>query len=113
MQDAYVSESNTAGSWTLIGYTKPTSTNFSYEGDGIASTAAVSTLNATQGFLAKNLVGMNDCAANKCFWQITMTGNSDGNGIDYKANLSTEAQPLSASFGKLSHDGVAGTYSSN
>ena len=35
LQDAFAAERNAAGGWTLIGYTAPTSNNFTYSGIGI------------------------------------------------------------------------------
>ena len=77
MQQAYISEDGSIGTWALIGYKGPgegsadssTTTNFSYS-DGVA---AKETLPAQDkiGWTAKNNVQLNDCVANS-IWTIAM-----------------------------------------
>lgn len=94
LQDAYVSESNMAGTWKLIGYKGPSgvtsadesseSTNFAYSNPGISDKIDVSTLNAI-GWQAQNKVAMNDCTIKGCTWSLTLTNGDGGNGVKYEA----------------------------
>ena len=99
LQDAYAAERNAAGGWKLIGYTKPASNNFNYTGsvteDG---TVELDKLNANMGWRAENTVALNDCQANKCFWNITLDKGSAGGQIEYAACQSSDAAPLTANF---------------
>jgi len=76
LQDAYVSEANAVGSWKLIGYVAPGSTSASTEGATTnfgylaaspaanGETVAISTFSsATKVWGVRNLVALNDCAA--------------------------------------------------
>lgn len=87
MQDAYISESNNAGAWNLIGYKKPASTNFEYTGsiadDGTVSLAAAGT-SKDAVWKGVNTVGMNDCTPNSCIWQLDIAADA-GNGAKYTA----------------------------
>lgn len=86
LQDAYISESNNAGAWNLIGYKKPASTNFEYTGsiadDGTVSLAADASKDAV--WKGVNTVGMNDCTPNSCTWQLDIAADA-GNGAKYTA----------------------------
>ena len=72
LQEAYFSESNYIGSWTLIGYTAPgsngTTTNFTYAG-GLTDKQSTS-VTGDGAWKATNNVKLNDCpsAAN---WYVT------------------------------------------
>ena len=103
LQDAFAAERNAAGGWTLIGYTAPTSNNFSYTGTGIAAseTAELSGLSNSLGWSAVNTVALNDCEAtgNKvCKWQVQLSEGSKGGQISYSTCLSNDAKPLTANF---------------
>lgn len=103
LQDAFAAERNAAGGWTLIGYTEPTSNNFTYSGSGIAAdqTAELSGLTNSLGWAAVNKVALNDCEAsgNKvCKWQIQLSEGTKGGQISYAACLSSDAKPLTANF---------------
>ena len=103
LQDAYAAERNAAGGWTLIGYTEPTSNNFTYTGTGVTADATVelASLSATLGWQAVNKVALNDCAASgtsSCKWQVQLDNGTKGGQISYSTCLSTNAKPLTANF---------------
>ena len=103
LQDAFAAERNAAGGWTLIGYTAPTSNNFTYYGTGIDAdeTAELEGLSKSLGWAAVNNVALNDGAAsgnNACKWQIQLSQGAKGGQISYSACLSTSAKPLTANF---------------
>ena len=103
LQQAYAAERNAAGGWTLIGYTEPTSNNFTYTGTGIAAgeTAELAGLSSSLGWAAVNKVALNDCEAsgnNACKWQIQLSQGAKGGQISYSACLSATAKPLTANF---------------
>lgn len=117
LQESYISESNMAGSWELIGYMAPnqsastdassSTTNFTYTKGAIAGTEAVSGLNKI-GWQAANKPALNDCTANSgCTWTLTLHGESTGNGVQYeaKANGTTSntnaASQLTPTFAKI------------
>ena len=103
LQDAFAAERNAAGGWTLIGYTAPTSNNFTYSGIGIDAdkTAELAGLSNSLGWAAVNKVALNDCEAsgNKvCKRQVQLSKGSKGGQISYSTCLSTDAKPLTANF---------------
>ena len=102
LQDAFAAERNAAGGWTLIGYTEPTSNNFTYSGTGIAAgeTAELAGLSNSLGWAAVNKVALNDCevGTSACKWQIQLSEGAKGGQISYSACLSTNAKPLTANF---------------
>ena len=103
LQDAFAAERNAAGGWTLIGYTAPTSNNFTYTGTGISASATseLATLSNALGWQAVNKVALNDCAASgndACKWQVQLSGGDKGGQINYSTCLSTNAKPLTANF---------------
>jgi len=107
LEDAYVSESNAVGNWTLIGYKMDNNINFNYTGytsTANGGTTAVTALNNTLGWQATNIVAMNDCAAsgtNACKWQLIMNNADGGNGVSYTPAESDAAKTLTPSFAKL------------
>lgn len=114
LQDAFAAERNAAGGWTLIGYTAPTSNNFTYSGTGIAAgeTAALAGLSNSLGWAAVNKVALNECEAsgNKaCKWQIQLSEGAKGGQISYSACLSTHAKPLTANFEAIGASATACT----
>ena len=76
LQDAFVTEKNAVGDWNEVGYTGPgnrvttvsyASANFAYYQDG-----------STKGtWVAKNLVVLNECAANTEAWKLTASVASE------------------------------------
>ena len=103
LQDAYAAERNAAGGWTLIGYTEPTSNNFTYSGTGISAseTAELATLSNVLGWAAVNKVALNDCQASgdgACKWQVQLSNGTKGGQISYSTCLSANAKPLTANF---------------
>ena len=100
LQEAYAAERNAAGGWTIIGYTAPTSNNFTYSGSGITAGATVelTSLNGTLGWQAENTVALNDCSTGNCKWQVQLANGTKGGQISYSTCLSTDAKPLTANF---------------
>lgn len=118
LQDAYVSESNAVGNWTVIGYKMDNTTNFTYTGYTATDnngTTSLASLNAnTIGWQATNNVALNDCGTGNsaCKWQLQMNQADNGNGVSYTPAQSADAAPLTPSFTKLG-TAVAGTVTSN
>ena len=111
LQEAYAAERNAAGGWTIIGYTAPTSNNFTYSGSGITAGATVelTSLNATLGWQAVNKVALNDCEAsgnNVCKWQVQLDNGTKGGQISYATCLSPNGKPLTANFEAIGGTGT-------
>ena len=111
LQDAFAAERNAAGGWTLIGYTEPTSNNFSYTGTGISAdaTTELTALSNTLGWQAVNKVALNDCEAsgtNACKWQVQLDNGSKGGQISYATCLSPNGKPLTANFEAIGGTGT-------
>lgn len=111
LQEAYAAERNAAGGWTIIGYTEPTSNNFTYSGSGITAGATVelTSLNATLGWQAVNKVALNDCEAsgnNACKWQVQLDNGTKGGQISYATCLSAKGKPLTANFEAIGGTGT-------
>ena len=100
LQEAYASESNAVGGWTLIGYQAPGSsvasggktTNFTYTGalDGNSTTTAASTASAWKA--AAN-VALNDCPSGSS-WDIAAKMEAATGRVSFDASLSAEAKCL-------------------
>lgn len=82
MQQAYFTEANAIGGWTVIGYTSPgesdQTTNFKYSG-GVTKNETVTT-DQTGAWKAQNRVNLNDCAKDVDHWTINVaftTGRKD------------------------------------
>ncbi len=111
LQQAYVSESNVLGGWTMIGYSAPGAsdnassshtTNFGYN----SSIAAGSTTNTTiaNDWAAASLVDLNDCGKGGT-WAITSTPG-DGGTVTFEASITGNGcAPLTPSYCKISTDG--------
>ncbi|MBP5768264.1 MAG: hypothetical protein J6W51_04040 [Fibrobacter sp.] len=109
LQDAFASEANKVGTWRSIGYVAPgataagssgNTTNFSYSG-GITADADITTSspsNAT-GWLADNLVALNDCTIGSGDWTISVSAATNGNSLTY--NATTQCGELTPSFTKI------------
>ena len=97
LQDAYAAERNVAGTWSLIGYTAPTSNTFNYVG-ALTDTVSLASLNKNVGWQAQNKVALNDCAVSECFWDIQLNNGTAGGQISYQACLTADAKPLTANF---------------
>lgn len=66
LQEAFYSERNAVGSWTVIGYKAPgdadgKTTNFTYKGTAITGTDGTSTAEVSNAWYANNNVKLNDC----------------------------------------------------
>ena len=111
LQDAYVSESNSLGTWTLIGYVapgassasdnSPKTTNFTYYGSISTATEISSGTSENDAWVAVNRVALNDCSANGGKWNVNIAGNSNGNSVSYTAQVSTACKQLTPSFEKI------------
>ena len=109
LQDAYVSESNKIGSWTLVGYVapgassasddSPSTTNFTYYGSGDFTSGAIDIADQSDAWVAKNIPALNDCAAGNGKWNIDIKANSNGNSVSYEAE--TTCEQLTPSFTKI------------
>jgi len=109
LQDAYVSESNSLGTWELVGYVapgastasdaSPKTTNFVYYGSITAATEISSGTSKADAWVAANRVALNDCAANSGKWDIKIDANANGNSVSYTA--STNCDQLTPSFEKI------------
>ena len=109
LQDAYVSESNKIGNWTLIGYVapgassasdaSPSTTNFTYYGSGTFVSGVADIADMADAWVAKNNAALNDCAADAGKWDIAIKANSNGNSVSYDA--STNCAQLTPSFTKI------------
>ena len=110
LQDAYVSESNSLGSWTLIGYvapgassatqTSPQTTNFTYSGPGVSSATSINaSTDVDNAWKADNRVALNDCAIGAGHWKVEIKGNANGNSVSYEAT--TDCDQLTPSFEKI------------
>ena len=92
LQDAFFAERNAAGSFALIGYSVPTSTNFTYAG---AIAAANTVTSATEkAWSANNLVKLNECTpggSSTPNWTIKVTPAAPTDeasaGITYEAKV--------------------------
>ena len=82
MQQAYFTETNAIGGWTLIGYKAPgdndQTTNFKYS--GVVGKAESETTDQTGAWKAQNRVNLNDCAKDTDHWTVDVaftTGDKD------------------------------------
>ena len=97
LQQAYFSESNKIGTWTLIGYKAPGSnttnkgvtTNFTYEGK--LTSAQTSNPTTKNSWTAKNNTQLNDCGATQVNWwvdpSVTNANASTGADIAFTAGV--------------------------
>ena len=96
LQQAYYSEANQAGGWTLIGYMAPSgekaseTVNFAYTPEDIAVTAKTEDEAASEvtGWAATNKANLNECTAGKN-WTITLkkaSGTSKGADLKFTAS---------------------------
>lgn len=78
MQQAYFSESNFVGSWTLIGYKAPgtgnATTNFTYTPATISGETTTDAVN--NAWSANNNVKLNDCTPAANNWTVNVTPNN-------------------------------------
>ena len=111
LQQAYVSESNVLGGWTMIGYSGPGSsdnassshtTNFGYSGSIGAS--ATTNVQSADDWAATNLVPLNDCAATGK-WSITSVPGNGGT-VTFNAGITGNGcEPLTPSYCKIGTSG--------
>ena len=92
LQDAFFAERNAAGSFALIGYSVPTSTNFTYT--GAIDAANTVTVETAKAWAADNQVKLNECAPGGTSapnWTIKVTPGAPTSaasaGITYKAEV--------------------------
>ena len=99
LQEAYASESNAMGGWTLIGYQAPGSsvasggatTNFTYTG-AIAGNSTT-TIATDHAWKAVANVALNDCAKGK-YWSIRAEMNNDKGTVGFTSSLEDETNCL-------------------
>jgi hypothetical protein len=104
LQDAFVAEEGTVvGNWQKIGYTMPSSNNFSYtESELSGGTTALKDLDKKKGWTASSKAKLNDCAAGGA-WDIKVSEGDDaanGNPVKYTPVITDSAtcSPLTANF---------------
>lgn len=84
LQQAYFSESNTYGGWTLIGYTAPgtngETTNFWFSSEGLAANTATAAA-VPKAWTADNKAKLNDCALSSKaagVWKVSLDAVANG-----------------------------------
>ena len=107
LQDAYVAETGVYyGSWELIGFTMPTSSNFTYDGyKGAGAKTSISTAK-TGAWTAQPKATLNDCPTS-AQWKINIAANSStGGSVIYVAALTdqTNCLSLTPNFAAFSSD---------
>ena len=108
LQQAYFSESNLVGTWTLIGYKAPgntgnsgsATTNFTYT--GTLAAAASTSVSAADAWQAANNVQLNDCQATTN-WGVAVTpttaGSAQGADVSFNATVTAGGcEALTPSF---------------
>ena len=107
LQDAYVAETGVYyGSWELIGYTMPASSNFNYAGYQGANQKTSITTAKTDAWKAEAKATLNDCPASSK-WHLDIAQNSStGGSVTYEAGIDnkTECLPLTPNFAAFSSD---------
>ena len=99
LQEAYASESNAIGGWTLIGYQAPgtsvasggQTTNFTYT--GALNGNSTSTTDVTNAWKAAARVALNDCAKDS-EWRLKTKIASSTGVVTFEATLSAESTCL-------------------
>ena len=96
LQDAYVAETGVYyGSWELIGFTMPTSSNFDYDGYKGANDKTSITTAKTDAWKATAKSTLNDCPA-QSKWHLDIAANSStGGSVVYNAGLTNKSKCLS------------------
>lgn len=104
-----MSESNTLGTWALVGYVapgassagqdSPSTTNFVYSGAIASATSIGPNTTAANAWKANNRVALNECAINTGNWHVDITANTNGNSVRYTAQ--TACPQLTPSFDKI------------
>ena len=105
LQEAYASESNAIGGWTLIGYQAPGSasgsagvtTNFTYT--GALGGNSTTTDETDYAWKAVANVALNDCAKGK-YWDVKAKMNNDKGTVSFEAKLedATNCSTLTPNF---------------
>lgn len=108
LQQAYFSESNAYGGWTLIGYTAPAggeSNNFKFTGGSTLAVDGTTTAAVGDAWEAENKVKLNDCAPGKN-WVVALDAiNADDPKDAYDATVAggadcTALTPTFTNIGK-------------
>lgn len=93
--EAYASESNAIGGWTLIGYQAPGSsgktTNFTYT--GAVNANGTTTTDTKDAWKAAANVALNDCPSGST-WDIEAKMNATKGTISFEATLGNESNCL-------------------
>ena len=111
LQDAFFSEKNKYGGWTLIGYSAPggsqgassQTNNFEYSTSGAIATNSEETAGNKIGWQAKNLAKLNDCTVAADNWTIKLgTISSTTTVSSYEAKVKTDqCKTLTPSFEQI------------
>lgn len=102
MQQAYYSENNLAGGWTLIGYTAPgtdgKTNNFTFTSGTTLTAENTTSAAVNDAWEAANNAKLNDCAPGKN-WVVKLTAVADGQDA-YTANVAggADCKALTATF---------------
>lgn len=102
MQQAYFSESNVYGGWTIIGYTAPgtdgKTNNFTFTSGATLTAENTTSAAVNDAWEAANNAKLNDCAPGKN-WVVKLTAVADGQDA-YTANVAggADCKALTATF---------------
>ena len=107
MQQAYFSESNAYGGWTLIGYTAPgtsgETTNFWFSSSGLDANTATQAA-VPLAWTADNKAKLNDCAISSKaagIWKVSLDAVADGKDT-YSASVTGDGcLALTPTFGNI------------
>jgi len=95
LQEAYASESNAIGGWTLIGYQAPGSsgktTNFTYT--GAVNANGTTTTSTADAWKAAANVALNDCPSGST-WDIKANMDATKGTVSFEATLGAESKCL-------------------
>jgi type II secretory pathway pseudopilin PulG len=110
LQEAFFSERNAAGSWTVIGYKAPgdasgNTTNFEYVGAAISGDEGTSESAVEDAWTAKNKVKLNDCGS-AVNWSIKVTPSAATSAaaasVSFEATVSDDnCLALTPNFGQI------------
>ena len=118
LQDAYAAESGAVGSWTVIGYKMPASTNFTYTdigtytGKNVSSATKNNTVNIDalsdfKGWQADNNAKLNDCTMHSK-WEISVDKPAEGSSaaagdglVKYSATTPAGCEDITPNFGNI------------
>ncbi|MBO5950703.1 MAG: hypothetical protein J6Q11_08345 [Fibrobacteraceae bacterium] len=110
LQEAFFSERNAAGSWTVIGYKAPgdaagKTTNFTYVGASISGDEGTSEAAVAGAWTAANNVKLNDCGAG-VNWTLdvspSVATSSEAASLSFSATVANDdCLALTPNFGQI------------